>query len=382
MSGKIRPKLSKPDRPDNGFSTTAGFVYHLLRRPPELAFDPSFTLLQFRAWKQKVRRKLRQLLAFPRVPPPRPPKLIGESPRDGYVLQRWELYPEPHCVVPFLVLVPNSASLRNPAPAVLCFPGTDHPKEMLCGEPWKGPWKNHFGEREFMARRFVRAGFVAVAFDNPGTASRAHPHNRGWRRNAEQLLWLGRSYEGCSVFEKLVALRWLKTLPFVDRRRIAACGHSLGAKPALLLGVLAPKIRAVVWNDEASRWRIREMVTNLQPAPLWHYIPGFIRWFDYTDLMAAMAPTPLLISEGGRLDDHARIRQAYAMNRAAGNFAVTFMPHFVKPARRIRRAIPEGIAVKQYKKYANYDGAHYFKAKIAVPWLRKVFGHCGNDSFP
>lgn len=320
-----------------------------------------------------MRKKLRELLAFPKVPQQPTPRLVSESPRDGYLLQRWELYPEPSCVVPFLLLVPRAASATQPAPGVLCFPESDQPKEALCGEPWEGAWQNRFGEREFMAKQFVRANFVALALDNPGTASLADPRNRGRARNAEHLIWLGRSYEGLSVFQKLVALDWLKSLPFVDARHIATCGHSIGAKPALLLGVLDPTIRAVIWNDIAIDWRMRDVATNLSAVSPWHYVPAFIRWFDYTDLMAALAPTPLLITEGGRLDDHVRIRKAYALLRSSKSFKVTFMPHFKDMKRRCLTKIPEGIGAEECRNYANYDDDHYFKAEIAVPWLCEIF---------
>jgi len=105
---------------------------------------------------------------------------------------------------------------------------------------------------------------------------------------------------------------------------------------------------------------------------LWHYVPDFVRWFDYTDLMAALAPTPLLITEGGRMDDHARIRKAYTLTGARRNMKVAFMPHFADPASRNRRAIPEGIEPERFGVYANYDGDHYFKDEVAVPWLCRI----------
>jgi hypothetical protein len=367
-----KDRLSRPDRPDGRFSTTAGFVQYLLRQRPKLAFNPTSTADEFLAWRRAVRRKLRELLAFPEVLSRPAPRMVSDTPREGYRLQQWELYPEPGCMVPFLMLVPDSASPSHPAPAVLCFPGSLAPKEALCGEPWQSSWENRFGEHNFMARHFVRAGFVALAFDNPGTASVDHPLNKGTYRNSAPLIWLGRSYEGLSTFHKKAVLEWLRTLEFVDRRRIAVSGHSLGAKPALLLALLEPAVRAVVWNDVAIDWRLREAVTNLFPIALWHYIPGFALWFDYADLMAALAPTPLLIAEGGSLDVHARIRKAYAITGAARNLKITFMPNFRDPGKRYRKRIPEGVRLEDYGRYANYDGDHYFKEDIAVPWLRKV----------
>jgi len=367
-----RPKVFKSDRPDGRFISTAGLVHHELKHlRPALAFDPSFTPRQFSTWQGKVRRKLRELMALPKPPPQPAPKMIRRTRRDGYELQRWELYPEPHSVLPVLLLVPDGASASKRAPGVICLPGSSKPKEFLAGEKWREPLENPWGDCQHMAWHFARRGCVALAMDNPATGELADPVVTDWRRQSWELIWLGRPYECLSVFHKLIALKWLKSLPFVDTRRIAACGHSLGAKPALHLGVLEPTIRAVVWNDNAGDWRVRQVVRNLQSVAPWHYIPQFVRWFDYIDLMAAMAPRPLLISEGGRGRDLRKIRKAYALAGAPGNFKVSYMPNFARASSRTldRRKMPEGLTAEQYARYANYDGDHYFKADLAVPWL-------------
>lgn len=364
-------------RDDGRFVTTPAFVHDLLKRThPRLAFDPAFTRLAFLNWKRRVRRRLRALLAFPDAPPQPAPRLIASARREGYTLQRWELYPEPACVVPFLVLVPYGVSARRPAPAVLCCPGTDHPKEALAGELWKGPFSSAYPDREDMARRFARAGFVALAFDNPGVGKLADRRAADWRRQSEILLWMGRSYEGLSVFQKWTALQWLKRQPWSDRRRLAVCGHSLGAKPAILLALLDPAIRAVVWNGGAVDWRRRHLVLNLKPVAPWHYVPGFIRWFDYADLMAALAPTPLLVTEGGRGEVRRAIRRAYALMDASASFTFVYMPRFAAASARRwdRRSLPEGLTEKQYARYSNFSGEHHFKGDVAVPWLCRQFG--------
>ena len=370
-----RRKVFESGRPDGRFVSTAGWVHRELKgMQPALAFDPSFTRKQFAAWRGKVRRKLRELMALPNVGPQPAPKKVRTVRRDGYELQRWELYPEPGSVVPVLLLVPDGVSKSNQAGAVICLPGSSKPKEFLAGEKWREPLENPWGDCQHMALHFVRRGCVALAMDNPSTGELDEPLAPDWRRQSWELIWLGRPYECLSVFHKLIALKWLKSLGFVDNKRIAACGHSLGAKPALHLGVLDPSLRAVVWNDNAANWRIRQVVRNIESVAPWHYIPGFVRWFDYMDLMAAMAPRPLLITEGGRGEDLRRIRRAYALAGAPGNFKVSYMPNFAKAsARKLDgKKMPEGLTAEQYARYANYDGDHYFKANVAVPWACKV----------
>ncbi|MFP4384563.1 MAG: alpha/beta hydrolase family protein [Spirochaetia bacterium] len=365
-------RLSEPGRPDNRYDTTAGFIHYMFRKKPELAYRPGLSAPDFENWKMRVRQKLEDLLSFPQVPKQPEPKLIRRESREGYRLEEWELYPEPASAVPFLFLIPDTASESNPVPAVICIPGSKQPKEAVCGEEWDSEWVNRFGEHNYMALHMVKNGFAAAAFDNPGTASLAHPAARGPHRSSEQLLWLGRSYEGLSVFQKIKALEWMKNLSYIDETKIAACGHSLGAKPALLLGLIREDITAVVWNDFVSNWRHRDSLTNLDPVALWHYIPGFARWFDYTDIMAALAPKPFLVTEGGREEDHDKIREAYREAGSPEGAEFHFMPNFRNPENRNRDPIPEGVERLEFGKYANYDGDHYFKDAEVIPWLKKV----------
>lgn len=365
-------RLSESDRQDNRYDTTAGFINHLLRKKPELAYSSGYSAPDFKKWRNQVKQKLEELLSFPQVSDQPEPKLLRREPREGYRLEEWELYPEPACAVPFLFLVPDTASGSNPVPGVICVPGSKQPKEAICGEEWDSEWVNRFGEHNYIALHMVKNGFAAAAFDNPGTASLSHPAARCPHRCSEQLLWLGRSYEGLSVFQKMQALEWIKTLPHIDKTKIAVCGHSLGTKPALLLGLLREDISAVVWNDFVSDWRYRDSLTNLDPVALWHYIPGFARWFDYTDLMAALAPKPFLVTEGGREEDHDKIRKAYRDAGSPDGAQFRFMPNFRDPEKRNRDPIPEGVERLEFGKYANYDTDHYFKDDTVIPWLKRI----------
>lgn len=370
-------------RKDGRFASTAGFVHHLTRRArPALAFDPRTPADEFPAWRRRVRARLRSLLALP-PPAPRPgPRLVRRERRDGYRLQRWEMYPERGCVVPFLMLVPDTATERRPAPAVLCFPGTDHSKELLAGEPESEEQRATYHRypahpaRERMGLHLARAGFVALCVDNPGTQESGDPACPGRTELCGQLMLLGRNYLGLCVHQAQVLCRWLRDLPFVDRRRIAACGHSLGSTRALALGVIEPRIAAVVNNGHLGSTLDAAIATGLVQSPLWHVVPGMLRWFDRADLAAAMAPRPLLIGEGVAPRHAARIRKAYSLMNARGRLKIVYSPRFEAKAKRRRRTtgrLPEGLTREQLKENVLLDSDfHYFKPEIAVPWLLRV----------
>jgi len=326
-----------------------------------------------------VRGRLMELMRFPDPPEQPEPKRLWTEPRDGYRLEKWEAYPEPSCAVPFLALIPDAAGTQSPAPAVLCFPGSASSKESLAGEPelpGMPPPRPHW-EKNRMALFYAQRGFVAIAVDNPGTrevGDTGRPERHEISMNG---LWVGRPYEGVSVFQKRCILSWVKAQPYVDAERIATSGHSLGAKPALILGVLDPDIAAVVWNDFCSNWRERAVVESLERIAIHQYVPDFLEWFDYTDLLASFAPRPLAITEGGRTRDIDRIRQAYRILAAEDRFKVAYYPKYAIPDKRPYDDVdlPDALTSDEYFLYANVDVAeHSFKPDVAVPWLLQVLG--------
>jgi hypothetical protein len=351
---------------------------HLKQVPPKLAFDPKMKAGDFAAWQETVRAKLLEVARFPGVPPQPPPQHVGTVQRDGYEVQKWEAYPEPLSVVPFLALVPAGAGAAAPRPAVLCLPGSGYTKESLAGEPelGGGPPTGVPGH-DNMAQWYVKAGMVAVAVDNPDIGETADPL-AGPDEISLYLLWAGRSYETLSVFQKLPILAWMRQQAFIAPNQVAVSGHSLGAKPALLLGLLEPALSAVVWNDSVVSWRERAVVCNLgAPFVNRQFIPGLIEWFDYPDLMAALAPRPLLICEGGRTRDIERVRQAYRLVGAEANLQVAYYPRYATPELRPLddQDMPEGLTLDEYLRYANVDpSGHWFKENVAVPWLSRVLG--------
>ncbi len=369
------------DREDGRFVSSTGFIHAYLKHMrPKLAFDPAMKADRFPAWREAVREKLRELMCFPELTEPQPPpRKLWSKPRDGYRLEKWEAYPEPYSVVPFLALIPDGASARSPAPAAACFPGSTSSKESLAGElELDGkPSTHRHAARNRMAWEYTRRGIVTVAVDNPGTCETADPIRRGRYEMCVHALWAGRSYEGISVFQKMHVLEWLKRQPYVDAERVATSGHSLGAKPALILGVLDPSIKAVVWNDFVSDWRRRAVVMNLDRIAIHQYVPGMLSWFDYCDLEASLAPRPFLITEGGRTEDIDRICAAYRLVGAPDRIEVAYYPKYATPDKRPfdDKPLPEGLTQEEYFAYANVDAPmHCFKGNVAVPWLANVLG--------
>ena len=94
-----------------------------------------------------------------------------------------------------------------------------------------------------------------------------------------------------------------------------------------------------------------------------------------SDIQAALAPRPLLFTEGGRTVHIERIRAAYEMQDARDNLEVHYYPKYAEPETRKfdHRPIPEGLTQEAYFLYANVDvAAHRYHPDIIVPWLSRV----------
>lgn len=390
LAGSRAGKTFVSGREDGRFVQTAGFVHAYVKsHKPRLAFDPDMDAREFSAWREQLRQKVLELMAFPEQVPQPAPKRVAIEQREGYQLQRWEAYPEPFSVVPLLMLVPDGTSDQSPAPAVMCFPGYSGSKEAMAGEPELNGRKLDWGEQKRrdnqFALHFVRQGMIAVAIDNPARAQADSPL-RSLEEIARCMIWAGRNYLGISVFQKTHILKWLAQLGFVDAGRIATCGLSLGSDPADIVGLLNPDlVKAVIHNDFLCDWREQTIAMNAYAATSWHVVPGMYAWFDAPDIQAALAPRHLLFTEGGRTPHINRVRAAYEMQGAPENVKVYYYKKYATPDLRHYddQPIPDGLSEKEYFLYANVDVAnHRFHPEHAVPWLTGVFGMNKNGLSP
>lgn len=395
------------NRDDGRYINSLAVTWNLMKEnPPDLAFKTSFTHNEFNEWKIEVRKRFGEQLQFPfpemsnEIKNQPSPKLIYELPRDGYKVQKWEAYPLPKAVITFLVLIPDKVTGKNTTPAVLCIPGTNGTKEELAGEPEFNPSRVHGlrSETEKMALHYVQKGFVAVAVDEPGVGETSDYNNvlektdspnshdfkfYYYHNTAKNLLEMGWNYLGFSVFLDQAVIKWMKTQPFINPSRIIISGMSLGTEPALALTILDPSIFALVYNDFLCRTRERQLVLTEpdakgdRPTPnhgISHSIPRFFSTFDLPDICAAVAPRPLLITEGGLSRDLDLVKKAYEIAGNEGNFQYYYYPKYSDPQYRSNlKELPYGIGRNTYLDLVNVNpGNHFFKMNLVAPWLNRV----------
>lgn len=384
----------KSQRPDGRLtSSLAAHMEQMRRTKPLLALPNEISPEEFPVWKKNVCEKIRELLLMPEFTEQPEPVRLSRVQRDGYAVEKWELYPDPISVVPFLVLIPDGVDRTRPAPGVICIPGSIHSKEFISGEPLIDRPACRFEkypERNRMAKYMAEHGMVAFAFDNPETAECALDIERegdygSYSRSQMCFGYIqsGLCYAGISVFQKLCCIRFMKTLPFIDSSRIAVSSHSLGSLPALFLGLLSDDVKAVVFNDFVCDPRERYMSITEEPENRmtqntgnWHEIPGLWKWFSHQDLLAALAPKYLACNEGGAERYLDTVRHGYALAGVPDRLQISEYPKYADVTNRTHpEALPKyGLSEEAYFEHCYVDAAdHSFREEPSIRFLKKCF---------
>lgn len=374
-------------RNDRRSLRTRGAVEGLMRRnPPRLTFSrDGIDADSFPKWQAEMKAAMKKLMRHPEAPASQA-KLIKRVKRDNYTIEKWESYPLDSTAVPFLVLIPEKVNAAHPAPAALCIPGFGQTKELLAGEKpgdYSLPETSDYTQaKNAMALDYVNAGIVAVAVDNPCCGELSDDGHFDYLDSSRFLLECNWSYLGLSSWQDRVILDWMKEQPFINRERIIVSGFSLGTEPMMALGLLDDSIYAFVYNDFLCRTRERALVMDKPdkdnvrqfPNSIEHLIPGFLLEFDFPDIVAALAPRPVICTEGGMDRDFSIVESAYEIAGAKDNFEWHHYPKFADPSSRVPlEAMPSGIDRTTFFRLANVDPpSHYFKKSLVLPWLQRL----------
>lgn len=373
-------------RVDGRALRTRGAVEGLMRRnPPRLTFTPGdMSPDSFTAWKAEMKEAMARLMRHPESQVDEP-RLLKRVKRDGYTLEKWESYPLDSTAVPYLVLIPDGVDAQHPAPAALCIPGFGQTKELLAGER-RGNYSlegdaDTAAVKNTMALDLAKAGIIAVAVDNPSFGELSDDGRADFLETSRFLLECDWSYLGLTSWQDRVILDWMKTRPEINPERIIVSGFSLGTEPLMVLGLLDDSIYAFVYNDFLCRTRERALVMDKAndngvrafPNSIEHLIPGFLLEFDFPDIVSALAPKPVICTEGGLDRDFRIIEAAFQTAGAPQNFEWHHYPMFADPAKRVPiEAMPSGIDRATFFRLANVDPpSHYYKSHLIIPWLKK-----------
>lgn len=209
----------------------------------------------------------------------------GEWSEPGYKRVHVLFESEPGDSVPAWLLIPERPHPKRPA--ALCLHqttkiGKDEPAG-LGGSP-----NLHY------AKELAQRGWTALAPDYPNFGEyRFDPYASGYASATMK-----------GIVNHARAVRLLEALPGVDRRRIAAVGHSLGGHNALFLAAFEPRVAAVVSSCGFTSFR-RYMGGDLRGWSHAGYMPRIASEFgcdpermpfDFTDVFELIAPRAVFVN--------------------------------------------------------------------------------------
>lgn len=281
LSGKVRVL-----RPSDVSAGETAVLDNLERRARETlaAIPRAKTRGQADAARAELRRNLEQSLGFRKLPwPPKlAPRVVGVVRRDGYRIEKIVYETLPGVRVPAHLYIPDN--LAAPAPAILFYNGH-----------W---WADSKTRPDFQAFHInmARLGFVVLTFDAFGQGERGI--SRRDHRRTESLPG-GVAQQGFAVYETQCALEYLLSRKEVDPNRIGMSGASGGGYNTWMTAALDERIAVAVPVVGTSEFY--EQIHVCRPLDWYranehcHFVPNLIRYANNQELIAMVAPRPLMI---------------------------------------------------------------------------------------
>ena len=232
----------------------------------------------------EIRQKLKASLGLERLPAPTKiaPRQEGTLVRTGYRIEKLTYETLPGVQVPAHLYLPEK--LTRPSPAILFY----------CGH-W---WEDSKTKPDFQAFciNMVRLGAIVMTFDPFGQGERG-VSNRDHRRT--EMLLAGVSQQGIAEHETQYALNYLFSRKEVDTKRVGFTGASGGGYNTWItaalddrIAVAAPVVGTSDFFEQISVCRPLDWYNANEHC---HFVPGLIRYANNHELLAMIAPRPLMI---------------------------------------------------------------------------------------
>ena len=219
---------------------------------------------------------------------PLDPKISENVDCKSYIRQSLTYVSEPGSRAPAYLLIPKDTfHSRRKFPAMLAL----HPTDMEFGhrvvvEQLRDNYRAY-------ARDLAERGYVVLA--------PAYPLMANYQPDLKSLGYASGTMK--AIWDNIRGMDLLDSLPYVDRAKIGAIGHSLGGHNAIYTAVFDTRIKVVVsscgfdsfvdyrdgsiagWTSDRYMPRLLEYAKRLEDVP-----------FDFHELVGALAPRPVFIS--------------------------------------------------------------------------------------
>ncbi|MGY8639857.1 MAG: dienelactone hydrolase family protein [Verrucomicrobiales bacterium] len=262
------------------------------------------------------------------------PQIRETIQKDGYRIESVTYEAEPGDTIPAYLLIPDSVSENNPAPAIAVW--HQHAEQWDLGkrEPagLAGDSTQHTGVA------FAKLGYVVLCPDALCFEGRQDPDQKLEGGDFERFEFLryvvaGKSMAWKNVLDMRRSIDFLVSRPEVDADQLGCYGHSMGSTHTWLVGPHEPRLKALAGNCCLPTYSAIHEEKLLHCLP--NFIPDWQKFGDTPEIAALIAPRALHLNFGeldhGSPIDHAlagveRIEKAYADQGASENFT-----HFIQP---------------------------------------------------
>ena len=303
---------------------------------------------EWKEWRIKLREKLWKLLGeLPDEKVPLNPEILEEFERGGIVIRKVIYDVEENFSVPAYLLLPRE--VKGKLPAIVAFHGHGRGKEDVVGLV-----KNEVEYQVYIAKynydyayKFARRGYIVLAPDGRtfGELSKDGV-NCDW--GFKMAILLGRTIVGLRVWDAMRSIDYLQSLPEVDSERIACIGLSWGGAWTVYTTALDDRVKVAVVSGYFGSFR--DMLIE-RSCCICQYIPRIRLYADVSDIIALIAPRPLLIEYGTRdplytyrvvLEEFEKLKRVYKLLGAEDRLDIDI-----------------------------FEGGHMFSGKKAFNWISK-----------
>lgn len=240
--------------------------------------------------------------------------ILEREQRNGYQALKIVFDISGYCRIPAYLLVPDGEG-RFPALVAL----HDHGARFTIGkEKMIRPigqadsekmqeaenWAVSCYDGVFTGDFFAQNGFVVLSIDAIFWGERGRKEGASYEAQqafAANLFQLGMNWCGLITFDDMQSVEFLSRLPFVDARRIAAYGHSMGAHRAWMLAAASEKVKAgvaVCWMNTTRHLMTATNNQNKGGSAYSMLLPDIRRYLDYPDVASIACPKPMYFMNG------------------------------------------------------------------------------------
>jgi hypothetical protein len=291
---------------------------HLLRTTePSLAFnsdDPG-------KWRQKLRRKIRELLLMPTVKSPLRPRTLWTRPHELGVIEKVAFTSEPYSDVLAYVCLPKD--VKPPHRFIVCLQGHVSGAHLSVGlSKDESQWAQPKDDEDF-GLWCMRHGMAALCIEQRGFGQRMEllqksEGQKGCPTAAMQGLALGRTLIGERIFDVDCGIDYLAARGDADMKRIGIMGHSSGGTTTVFAGAVLDRLAFAM---PLSYFCTFEDSFMARRHCMCCYLPHIMEYAEMSDVMGLFAPKPVIAVNGDvdELFPIKPVRKAFKdLNTAAG----------------------------------------------------------------